>query len=71
LTSSRTVRRIQFRVKVPIVDTDYGKSECMKRDKSCPCNNYRREYWTIDGKITCARLTADEPAKDYFEILPE
>ena len=59
-------------VTVPIADTDYSRKECMEGDENCPKEKFRRERWTIDGKITCVRLkVADKPAKNDFEVLPD
>jgi len=44
----------------------------MEGDENCPKEKFRRERWTIDGKITCVRLkVADKPAKNDFEVLPD
>ena len=64
--------RIQVRWQIPFVNTDYGRTLCMERDKTCQDENHWRECWTIDGRKTCARLAmADEPAKNELEPLPE
>ena len=62
-TSSRR-GRVSVKWKIPFVNTDFCRTQCMDGDTNCTDDNYRRECWTFNCKKTCTRLAmADEPAK--------
>jgi len=50
-------RRVQFGWKIPFVDTDYGRTECMDGDKNCPDNNYR--------SVKRLTLSKKKPVQDW------